>query len=420
MQENTVVPQAETLSAVPSREQLVHSLYEAAELEHTLMCTYLYAAFSLRSGEAEGLSAEEAAVVAGWRKTIVRVAIDEMGHLTAIWNITSARGGAPRFGRDNFPVSAGALPAGVVVRLEPFSEAVLQHFIYLERPHGADQHDGAGFEREFKYLRAIDKPRLTPMPLDYDTVGVFYETLSARLRLFVAHHGEQGAFCGNAGLQLSEAEVQLSGAKTVICLKTALAAFKAIIEQGEGAPADAEGSHYQRFLCIQREYAELKAKNANFEPAYRAAINPVLRRPTVAAGRIWIEDEDAAVTVDIANTAYMLMLRLLAYSYSVPHRRTHRHAPRARRTATRRPGARRTVPGARQPRAAQWDGAHGLARHQRAPVSLRWQQHQAVLRQHPSEERLPLAVSVVSSSSHWGRWQTTSTLCPSGSRTNAP
>ena len=44
----------------PSREQLVHLLYEAAELEHTLMCTYLYAAFSLRSGEAEGLSQREA------------------------------------------------------------------------------------------------------------------------------------------------------------------------------------------------------------------------------------------------------------------------------------------------------------------------------------------------------------------------
>ena len=37
-----------TTSAAPSREQLLHSLYEAAELEHNLMCTYLYAAFSLK------------------------------------------------------------------------------------------------------------------------------------------------------------------------------------------------------------------------------------------------------------------------------------------------------------------------------------------------------------------------------------
>ncbi len=32
------------------REILVNALYEAAELEHNLMCTYLYAAASLRSG----------------------------------------------------------------------------------------------------------------------------------------------------------------------------------------------------------------------------------------------------------------------------------------------------------------------------------------------------------------------------------
>lgn len=33
-----------------SRQRLLNALYEAAELEHNLMCTYLCAAFSLRSG----------------------------------------------------------------------------------------------------------------------------------------------------------------------------------------------------------------------------------------------------------------------------------------------------------------------------------------------------------------------------------
>ena len=31
------------------REAVLHALYEAAELEHNLMCTYLYAAFSMRT-----------------------------------------------------------------------------------------------------------------------------------------------------------------------------------------------------------------------------------------------------------------------------------------------------------------------------------------------------------------------------------
>ena len=78
-----------------SREQLIHDLCEAAELEHNLMCTYLYAAFSLKAGVEDGLSSDEAAAVARWRQAIVDVAIDEMGHLTAVWNIASALGAAP-------------------------------------------------------------------------------------------------------------------------------------------------------------------------------------------------------------------------------------------------------------------------------------------------------------------------------------
>jgi CDGSH-type Zn-finger protein/uncharacterized Fe-S cluster protein YjdI len=38
-------------------------------------------------------------------------------------------------------------------------------------------------------------------------------------------------------------------------------------------------------------------------------------RPT---GRVWIEDEAAAAATDVANAAYALMLRLVAYAYGVP------------------------------------------------------------------------------------------------------
>ena len=55
-----------------SREHLLHALYEAAELEHNLMCTYLYAAFSLRSGVDEGLGESESAVVARCTSSALR------------------------------------------------------------------------------------------------------------------------------------------------------------------------------------------------------------------------------------------------------------------------------------------------------------------------------------------------------------
>jgi CDGSH-type Zn-finger protein/uncharacterized Fe-S cluster protein YjdI len=303
---------------LPTREQLLFNLYEAAELEHNLMCTYLYAAFSLRSGVAEGLSEKEAEAVARWRNAIVQIAIEEMGHLTAVWNISAALGGAPRFGRANFPLDPGLLPAGIVVKLAPFGEPALQHFVHLERPENSAEPDGSGFAPELQFTRGSSVRRLTPMVTDYQTVGEFYAQLGNCLLAFAEQHGEKVAFCGDPALQLSESEVPRIGARPVICSKTALAAFTTIREQGEGAPEHSETSHFSRFRAIHAELLALKAENPAFAPAFPAAHNPVLRKPLRPEGRVWLEDETAANTVDLANSAYALMLRLLGYSYLVP------------------------------------------------------------------------------------------------------
>jgi CDGSH-type Zn-finger protein/uncharacterized Fe-S cluster protein YjdI len=304
----------------PTREQLVHSLYEAAELEHNLMCTYLYAAFSLKEAS-EGLSPEEAQAVARWRQAIMQVAVGEMGHLTAVWNITAALGGAPRFGRGNFPLDPGFLPAGVVVKLAPFSEASLQHFIFLERPIGSLEPEGEGYKLEHPFKRSPGAARLTPMAVDYDTVGEFYTMLERGLKFMAGKLGEGTLFCGSPALQLSSDELDLDGAKPVLCLKTALGACDTIIRQGEGARSDEPDSHFNKFIAIREEFRMLRRKNSAFAPAHPAAHNPVLRRPPNPEGRVWIENPEAAAIVDIANASYQLMLRLIAYAYGVegPH-----------------------------------------------------------------------------------------------------
>src|SRR5579863_7298938 len=308
-----------TAAAAPytQREFLINALYEASELEHNLMCTYLYAAFSLKSGEADGLSAAEAAAVKRWREVLIGVAIEEMGHLAAVWNITSALGGSPRVGRTNFPLDPGYLPASVVVKLTPFSSHTLQHFIFLERPRGSSEPDGEGFVSERNYVRGSDGPRLTPMGINYDTVGDFYAALSAGLRDLVGRYGEAAAFAGDPALQLSDREVRLQGCKPVICIKTALAAFDAIVVQGEGAPRDSADSHFQKFLGVREEFRRLQAQNPHFTPAFPAATNPVLRRPPRPEGRVWLENPESIAVVDLANASYGLMLRLLAYAYVV-------------------------------------------------------------------------------------------------------
>lgn len=301
-----------------SREKILHALYEAAELEQNLMCTYLYAAFSLKDGECEGLLAAEAEAVERWRRTILDVAIDEMSHLVAVWNITLSLGGAPRFGRTNFPIEPGRLPAGITVRLAPFGEAAIQHFVYLERPETSDEGDGTGFAAGTATPRTPRTFRLTPTGYDYATIGAFYQAIEADLRALAGAIGEAALFCGDPALQLTAAEVDLKGARAVTGLDSALAALAEIIVEGEGAPSDSDESHFRRFVAVRNEMRALAAANPGFAPAYPVATNPVLRKPPSPEGRVWIDDPEAIAAVDLANAIYVLALRLLAGACALP------------------------------------------------------------------------------------------------------
>jgi hypothetical protein len=56
---------AEPEIVVEHREHLWYLLAEAIQLEHMIMCQYLYATYSLKGGTEEGLTAEQAAAVPG-------------------------------------------------------------------------------------------------------------------------------------------------------------------------------------------------------------------------------------------------------------------------------------------------------------------------------------------------------------------
>src|SRR5215467_8439713 len=123
---------------IEHREALIYMLCEAAELEHGIMCQYLFAAFSLKQREDEGLTKGELAAVNRWRKAISHVATEEMLHLALVHNVLSAIGSAPHLSRPNLPAPAHHYPAGVNLTLVPFGEPALQHFMFLERPEGME------------------------------------------------------------------------------------------------------------------------------------------------------------------------------------------------------------------------------------------------------------------------------------------
>jgi len=297
------------------REQLAYLLTEAAEIEHGLMCCYLYAAYSLKQGEADGLSAEEAAAVARWRSAIVDVAIDEMLHLSLVSNLLAAIGSTPHFQRPNFPVSPGYHPAGVVVALAPFDRATIDHFVFLERPEGVDAPDGAGFDPPARYERGARADRLVPSAQDYATVGHLYRGIRSGFVRLAEKLGERALFIGDPAAQVGPDIAPISGVVAVTDVASAVRAVDLIVEQGEGAPGHSERSHYARFVAVRDELEALTRKNPSFSPAHPAAKNPVMRKPPEPRGKVHVDDPRSARVLDLGNAVYAFALRCLGRAF---------------------------------------------------------------------------------------------------------
>ncbi|WP_443749178.1 ferritin-like domain-containing protein [Asticcacaulis solisilvae] len=299
------------------REQLLDTLSEAAEIEHNLMCCYLYAAWSLKTEPDDGIDPEIQKEIRGWQRAIVDVAIDEMTHLTLVSNLMNALGGVAHLHRPNFPVSNGYHPADLQVRLAPFNRDTLQHFIYLERPEGSDEPDGQGFDQRPTYSRGLRGIRLMPSAQDYRTVGHLYRSVEDALKQLAAEMGEPALFCGDPALQVCPNILTLTGLVRITDLASACRAIETIVEQGEGASNNSAGCHYARFVKIRESYDAILARDPDFKPGHPVASNPVMRKPIQnPEDRVWIEREDARQVLDLGNAVYNHMLRFLAQGFA--------------------------------------------------------------------------------------------------------
>jgi AraC-like DNA-binding protein len=72
---------AEPRVVVAHREELWWLLAEASQLEHMIMCQYLFADFGLKRAVDEGLAREQPEVLARWSRTLHQIAVEEMLHL---------------------------------------------------------------------------------------------------------------------------------------------------------------------------------------------------------------------------------------------------------------------------------------------------------------------------------------------------
>lgn len=296
---------------IEHRDALVYMLCEAAELEHSICCQYLYAGFSLKQADDPSLDHRQRRAVEKWRKVVFEVATQEMLHLATVNNLLSAIGAAPRVGRPNLPASGRHYPAAIQLALLPFSERALRHFLYLERPEGISLKDAEGFEamREAEPLMGPDD--IVPRPQEFATIGHLYRSIEAGFEHLVERHGEEWLFVGPPRAQARPETFRWPDLVPVTDLTSARAALEVVVEQGEGSRGHWRDSHYGMFLEVLGEFLTLRREDPSFEPAL--PVQPACARlPVDATPTLLVSDPLSARVLDAFNVTYEVILYALA------------------------------------------------------------------------------------------------------------
>jgi hypothetical protein len=295
---------------IEHRSPLIYMLCTAAELEHALMCEYLFAAFSLKRSVDEGLTDEQLAAVERWRSTILMVAQQEMLHLAIACNLLTSIGVSPHLSRPNLPQPARHYPSGVRLELLPFSEQALRHFLFLERPEGMDLTDAEGLAAVEHAVPVMGTEEIAPHLQEFRTVGHLYRSIEAGFRHLAEKMGEENLFLGPSG---SQTRGELFGWKELGPISNtddAVRAIEAIVEQGEGPRGDWRNAHFGRFLSVLSEYLQMRQNAPGLEVT--RPVLPVLVRPPETGGEVnLITDPATARVADLCNVTYEVLLHLL-------------------------------------------------------------------------------------------------------------
>ena len=299
---------------IENRAQLIYLLTEAAELEHGVMCSYLFAAFSIKQDVKEGLTEEQVGIMRRWRGTILQVAIQEMVHMSLACNLLTAVGGAPHLHRPNLPTSPRAYPASFRLELIPFCRETLENFVFIERPEDQERADRDATSPGEFFLPEAKLSDIFSSERDYQTVGHLYRGIEDGLRYLAEKFGEEQLFIGPPKSQIADAYFSLPGLLPVTDLESAVAAIQRIVEQGEGAREDNEESHYRRFLAMLEEYDRILSDDPDCEPGRPVMKNPYAMFPNDISDHSVLNLIEEPLSRDICNLfdgCYQLLMQML-------------------------------------------------------------------------------------------------------------
>jgi hypothetical protein len=297
---------------VNHRRRLVALLTEAAELEHALMCQYLYAALSMKRRVEEGVTWQQLELMRRWEASIMLIARQEMEHLGLVCNLLTAIGEAPWLTRPNLPLAPRHYDLEVGSKLERLTTETLVRFALFEIPDSdIEAPDRELLSRELG--EEIDPERYRTIGRLYDEIAQLCEQLGEEL------------FIGPPGAELATTEVipvPLRGISLpttariydvelvpVTGLASALAIVEQIVSEGEGAPGGSAQSHFTRVMEILRELRAERDRDPGFDPARPVTAHPdphaIANRRTRRVSELF--DEAYA-------TLLLLLMRFFAHS----------------------------------------------------------------------------------------------------------
>jgi hypothetical protein len=268
---------------IEDRSQLIYALTEAAQLEHVLMCQYLFAGASLKTHVAEIAPGprcyHQIELIRYWNRKLFEIAREEMQHLAMAMNLLVAVGGQPTFERRNFPnlnyyykqETPDGL-RGLEMTLERFSGPrdeplrTIDRFVRFERPHPRAPE---------LMLLAIPKPNV------YDSVGVLYLAIRdalGRLPNIIIDTDDQYDPSDEDAAPIRTPNRPNFSTK-VKTVAEAQALIDEIVREGEGFPGVQHdpAAHFTRFSRIREEFASELTADPAFEPARNVVANPATR-----------------------------------------------------------------------------------------------------------------------------------------------
>jgi hypothetical protein len=335
-------------------DHLIELLHAAAGIEHELMVQYLYAAYSL--GSEDVAKPGDRKLVRKWRRNLLAIAKEEMGHFLTVQNILTALGGSVSWARGNYPLDNKYFPLRKFT-LTPFTMDSLSCYVYAEAPAKTaavvNRYYGMSAKEVNRIIKKVRKQILDNSPrrveqLYAKIVGIVknpdlipdsafhpetyavqasWEEWGKGYKPYVldpesssdenppmkplrpADSAPPSTFAAHPMVAQARVIVQQVASRTEV-----LDALALIGEQGEAAsfdPDDTQPSHFDRFIGIYKEFEKVRWK-----PARKVPDNPTTWKDK--PDYTYIESEHSRNWAHLFNLRYRMLLTYLSHMYRLP------------------------------------------------------------------------------------------------------